>query len=198
MTRKRERPSTPGHDAGPKTSESTDSDGDLVLRVLGGDHEAYGNLVYRHQDSLYAFALRMVGAPDTAKDLVQSALIKAYQSLRQCQEPERFGPWVFRILSNRCKDYLKSRRGHDRPLEDTWADTRADPAEEAFRGELGAKLDLALRRLPASQREAFILKHLEGLSYEEIADLLGTSVGSLKMRVYRARETLRESLRDLF
>lgn len=174
----------------------TPSDGDLVARVLNGDRDAYAGLLARHQDGLYRHAIRMVGAPDVAADLIQSALIKAYTNLARCREPERFGSWLFRILSNRCKDYLKSRRRRDTSLEESWPDEAPDPAEDAARAELRRAVAAALDRLPASQREAFVLKHVEGLSYEEIAERLGTSVGSLKMRVFRARDTLQELLEE--
>lgn len=175
----------------------TPGDADLVTRVLAGDREAYGDLLARYQDEMYRHAKRMVGSPDVAEDLVQGSLIKAYTNLARCREPERFGSWLFRILSNRCKDYLKSRRRRDTSLEESWPDDGPDPAEDAARAELRRTVAQALGRLPPSQREAFILKHLEGLSYEEIAQRLGTSVGSLKMRVFRARDTLQELLEDV-
>lgn len=198
MTEGPHRASTEGQSAAPKPAGTPESDGDLVGRVLAGDKDAYSVLMARHQDRLYRFAVHMVGSADTAKDLLQSALVKAYQSLDQCHEPERFGPWIFRILSNRCKDYLKAGRSRETALDEAWPDRRPDPAEEAYRAELRTRLHWALGQLPASQKEALILKHVEGRSYEEIADLLGTSLGSLKMRVYRARDNLRELLKDLF
>jgi RNA polymerase sigma-70 factor (ECF subfamily) len=175
----------------------TPTDGDLVARVLNGDREAYAGLLGRYQDGLYRYALRMVSSPDAAEDLVQATLIKAYASLRRCRDPERFGSWVFRILSNRCKDYLKSRRRRDTSLEETWPGEGPDPEEDAARAELRERVAEAMERLPPSQREAFILKHIEGLSYEEIAERVGTSVGSLKMRVFRARDMLQELLGDV-
>lgn len=175
----------------------TPSDAQLVARVLDGDREAYSALLARHQDGLYRHAVRIVGSADVAADIVQVALIKAYANLARCREPERFGSWLFRILSNRCKDYLKSRRRRDTSLEESWPDAGPDPAEDAVRAELRRAVARALDRLPASQREAFVLKHVEGLSYEEIAERLGTSVGSLKMRVFRARDTLQELLEDV-
>lgn len=175
----------------------TPTDGDLVARVLNGDRDAYAGLLARYQDGLYRYALRMVSSPDAAEDLVQATLIKAYTSLRRCRDPERFGSWVFRILSNRCKDYLKSRRRRDASLEESWPGDGPDPEEDTARAELRDRVARALDQLPASQREAFILKHIEGLSYEEIAERLETSVGSLKMRVFRARDMLQELLGDV-
>jgi RNA polymerase sigma-70 factor (ECF subfamily) len=170
-------------------------DGEVVARVLGGDQEAFRILVRRHQDMLYAHALRMTGHGDVAADLVQASLVKAYTSLSRCRDPERFGAWAFRIVSNRCKDYLKNVRRKDVGLEDAApvAGTR-DPEEDLERAELRLRLDRALGQLPPEQREAFVMKHEEGRSYQEMAELVGMSVGALKMRVHRARETLKDVL----
>jgi len=170
------------------------TDAELVARCLDGDEEAYRALVLRYQDGLYRYALRMVGSPDAAEDMVQLTLIKAYRSLGRCREPDRFGSWVFRILSNRCKDYLKSRQGRETAIPEDWPDPGGDPSEGAERADLLRRVQHALLELPPAQREAFVLKHVEGLSYEEIAERLDVSIGSLKMRVFRAREALRELL----
>lgn len=168
------------------------SDADIVARVLAGDRERYGELVLRHQASLYRHALGMVGSPDAAADLTQESFIKGYTGLSGCNDPGRFGAWVFRILRNRCLDYLKDRRRNTVPIaEDTaYADESEDPALTLEQTELGEAVTRALETLPAAQREAFLLKHVEDLSYEEMADMLGASVSALKMRVMRAREAL--------
>lgn len=173
------------------------NDGEVVARVLAGDREAFRLLVRRHQDMLFAHALRMTGQGDVAADLVQGALVKAYTNLDRCQNPERFGAWAFRIVSNRSKDYLKNVRRRDVGL-DSAPPTPAieNPERDLERDELRRRLDGALDRLPPEQREAFVLKHEEGRSYEEMAELLDVSVGALKMRVHRARETLMELLAE--
>jgi RNA polymerase sigma-70 factor (ECF subfamily) len=174
-------------------------DADVVERVLGGDRDAYRVLVSRHQDGLYRHALRMVGSPDVAADLVQATLIKGFSRLRSCRDPAKFKAWAYRILSNGCKDYLKDRRRRNVSLDDPDAAQAAgsvDPSSELERTELLHRIEVALARLPAAQREAFLLKHVEGLSYEEIADRTGGSVPALKMRVHRARELLQDILRE--
>lgn len=176
------------------------TDAEVVARVLGGDRDAYRVLVRRYQDGLYRYALRMTRQPDTAADLAQVALIKGYTQIRRCHTPERFGSWLFRILVNGCKDHLKSRRRRDSSLErDTVALPRSttNPAADLERSELRSLLEEALATLPEAQREAFVLKHVEGRSYEEIADMLGTSVPALKMRVHRAREAVKAILEEL-
>jgi len=172
------------------------SDAELVDRVLRGEQELYAQLVERYQGVLYRHALGMVGSPDAAADLVQDSFVKGYTSLDRCQDPARFGAWVFRILRNRALDYLKDRRRKNVPLEEGAAQvpSRDDPATDLERAELGRAVSIALRSLPEAQREAFLLKHVDGRSYEEMAEMLGGSVSALKMRVMRAREALQAML----
>jgi RNA polymerase sigma-70 factor, ECF subfamily len=185
--------------AGAASPGNADSDARVVRRVRDGDREAYRLLVLRYQDGLYRYALRVTRSPDIAADLVQAAFVKAYVSLKSCRDPDRFAAWVFRILTNRCKDFLKSRRRRDVSLEPDQlpAPQRADPARDLDRAELRSALAAGLARLPAAQREAFLMKHVDGMSYEEIAERLGGSVPALKMRVHRARERLRSLLEEV-
>lgn len=176
------------------------TDGNVVARVRAGDRDAYRILVRRYQDVLYRHALRMTGAADVAADLVQSALVKAYTHIDRCRDPERFGAWLFRILANRCKDHLKSRRRRDVSLDSDSippARSNEDPALDTERHELRRLIEAALRKLPEIQREAFLLKHVEGRSYDEISEMLDVSVPALKMRVLRAREALRAELEEV-
>lgn len=175
----------------------TRSDGEIVMRVRSGDRELYGELVQRHQAGLYRYALGMVGSGDVAADLVQDALVRAYTRIASCKEPERFGPWVFRILRNACLDHLKNRRRLDVTLEpDAPFAADDDPSSAVERADLQRMISGALAELPAAQREAFLLKHVDDLSYEEIADRTGASVSALKMRVLRAREALHALIGD--
>lgn len=173
------------------------SDAELVASVLAGDHDRYAALVARYQAMLFRSAFALVQESDAAADLVQDGLVKAYTSLRSCADPARFSPWVFRIVRNRCQDYLKDRRRQTVPLSDDLplvADAY-DPQRDLEQTELRGVLDTALALLPAPQREAFLLKHVEEYSYEQMAEMLGTSISALKMRVLRAREALQEALR---
>jgi RNA polymerase sigma-70 factor, ECF subfamily len=174
------------------------ADAELIGRILAGERELYAELVVRYQDTLFRHALAMVGDRDAAADLVQDSMVKAFTRLHTC-EPDRFGAWVFRIVRNRCKDWLKNRRQHTTTLEadDYAAPESDDPVRTLERTELGRVVQAALMRLPAAQREAFLLKHVDGLSYEEMAERLETGVSALKMRVMRAREALQEILRDV-
>ena len=174
------------------------SDEELIQRILNGEGERYAILVERYQDALFRHAVGMVGDSDAAADLVQDSLVKAYTRLGTC-DPERFAAWLFRILRNRCKDYLKSRRRKDVPLLDDGphaAPPGDDPGLTLDRTELGKVVAEALGRIPEPQREAFLLKHVEGRSYEEMAEMLDAGISALKMRVMRAREALQELLKD--
>jgi RNA polymerase sigma-70 factor, ECF subfamily len=169
----------------------------IIQRVLAGDRDAFKTLISRYSDPLYRHALCMTGSPDVAEDILQLSFIKAYQHLAEVRG--RFDAWVFRIVANGCKDWLKNiRRSHLSYDEDDQPSSYATPDEELDRTELRTDLDRALTTLPASLREAFVMKHVEGRSYEEMADLLGTTVGALKMRVHRAREALQALLEEKY
>jgi RNA polymerase sigma-70 factor (ECF subfamily) len=177
--------------------DQDDSDQRVIQRVLAGDRDEVTVLITRYSDPLYRHALCMTGSPDVAEDILQLSFIKAYQHLAEVRG--RFDAWVFRIVANGCKDWLKNiRRSHLSYDEDDQPSGYATPEEELDRTELRSDLDVALSSLPASLREAFVMKHVEGRSYEEMADLLGTTVGALKMRVHRAREALQALLEEKY
>jgi len=172
-------------------------DQEIIARVLAGEREAFSSLIRRYSDPLYRHALGMTGSPDVAEDILQSSFIKAYEHLSEVRG--RFDAWVFRIVANACKDWLKNiRRTHLSYDEDDQPSGYANPDEELDRSELRDDLDRALAQLAPSLREAFIMKHVEGRSYEEMADLLATTVGALKMRVHRAREALQGLLEEKY
>jgi RNA polymerase sigma-70 factor (ECF subfamily) len=173
------------------------SDAEVVARVRGGDEDAYRVLVRRYQDVLYRHALRMTSNPDAATDVVQASFIKAYRHIHRC-DPARFGGWIFRIVSNRTKDYLRSRSRKDVSLADVPVQQGDDdPVEDLHRKELRVVIERSLAQLADEQREAFVMKHVEGRSYEEMSELLGASVPALKMRVHRAREALRSLMQEV-
>jgi RNA polymerase sigma-70 factor, ECF subfamily len=173
------------------------SDSVLVARVLNGERDAFEILVRRHQAFLFRRARWMGLDADTAADIVQDALIKAYQNLSTCREPDRFGFWVGKILRNQCLDFLKSAARRSVPLSPLLAANYGNPEVEEQRSTLRNRLMAALALLPLEQREAFLMKHGEGLSYDEMAELTNVSVSAMKMRVHRATELLREQLRPV-
>jgi RNA polymerase sigma-70 factor, ECF subfamily len=173
-----------------------------VARVLRGDVAAYADLVARHRDRLLRYALRMLCDADEADDVTQETFVRAYRSLATCEDPSRFGGWIFSILANRCRTAGARRARREAVFVSTsmdvdeWAeysepervDTPIEPTE---------RVEQALMGLNAVHREAFLLKYVEDLSYDEIAVLTGAGVSALKMRVSRAREFLRAALQEV-
>ena len=177
--------------------DQADLDQEVIRRVLSGSRDAFEVLIVRYSDPLYRHALGMTGSPDVAEDILQQSFIKAYQHLSEVRG--RFDAWVFRIVANACKDWLKNiRRTHVSYDEDDQPSSYSTPDEELDRNELRTDLEVALAALAPSLREAFVMKHVEGRSYEEMAELLGTTVGALKMRVHRAREALQHLLEEKY
>ena len=170
------------------------ADAALVAQVLEGDREAFSFLVRRHQDELYRYARNLRLDHDTASDLVQEAFVTAYTRLGQCSDPARFRFWLFRILRNRCLDFLRDIRRRSVSIDDVTLVSRGTASDAAASSELRHTIDQALGALSAELREAFLMKHHEGRSYQEMAELAEASVPAMKMRVHRARETLREAL----
>ena len=176
-------------------SESCDAD--LVFRVLHGDIDAYSSLVRRYQDSFFRFATRMLGNRDDADDALQSAFVRAYRKLADCRDPSRFGAWLYQIVINECRTFAMRRDRRERRLvrddqnlQDMSVSGETTVADLAEIEEVQRALD----RIDAQQREAFLLKHVEEMSYEEMAALTGDSVSALKMRVKRACDRLRQML----
>ncbi|HVX39686.1 MAG TPA: RNA polymerase sigma factor [Gemmatimonadaceae bacterium] len=174
------------------------SDAVIVGRVLRGDAQAFRVLVERYRERYARYAYHMLGNREDAEEALQDAFTRAYRSLPRCEDPERFGAWLFRILVNRCRTMgaRRSRRWRTFVADEVALLEAAEehPAEQrAWREEI----DRALQRLRPEQREAFLLKYVEDLGYEEIAQLTGVGVSALKMRVMRACERLRELLSEV-
>jgi len=172
-------------------------DAEVVARVLGGDREAFGLVIRRYEAGLVRFAARMLGSRDAAADAVAESFVRAYRHLATCRDPSRLRTWLYRIVANRCKSHLVRRPIAELSLDD--APPVADPADTELaleRAEQLAQVARALAVLSAEKREAFVLKHVEGLSYEEMAAVTGERIPTLKMRVHRAREALLKALEE--
>jgi RNA polymerase sigma-70 factor (ECF subfamily) len=175
------------------------SDPALVARVLAGETGAYGMLIARYRDRGARYAMRMLGNREDAEEALQDAFVRAYRALGRCEDPNRFDRWLFSILINRCRSAgsRMTRRGRilvDEPRAETLAHLDSCDRALAWRDEI----HLALARLEVAHREAFLLKHVEDLSYEEMATLTGASISALKMRVKRACEQLRSLLQEAY
>lgn len=176
------------------------TDAEIVRRVRRGEREAYSVLVHRYQDTLFRSALSLVRDRDAAADLVQGAFVSGYAELPRLRDEGSFGGWVYRACMNRCRDWLKSGRRRDVALDDSppgalASRERTDDALE--HGELRRSLDGALATLNDEYREAFVMKHVDERSYEEMSEMLNVSVPALKMRVHRAREALKSALEEV-
>jgi len=176
------------------TDRSAPDDAAIVRRVLDGDVEAYADLVARHRDRLWRYAFHILRDREDAEDAVQEALVRAYRALPR-SEPDRFGSWLFQILVNRCRT-IGGRRGRRERVQvaDEGALERAAVEDLSERHAWREAIAWALDRLSAEQREAFLLKYVEELSYEEMAEMTGDGVSALKMRVKRACDALRALL----
>ena len=168
-------------------------DAHLVTRVLNGDEAAYATLVRRHQDLLYRHARGMGLDHDTSLDLVQDAFVRAYERLEDCRDGASYRAWLFRICRNLCLDELRNVRRLCVPMSSVEG---ADELESTHHSdhETTMTLSVALERLPHALREAFLLKHDAGYTYEEVAEITEASPSAVKMRVHRAREALRAFL----
>ena len=175
--------------------------------VLAGDRDAYGELVKRHSRMLFRVAFRMTGNEADADDVVQDAFLRAYQSLALFESRADFGTWVYRIAVRCALDRLARRRKDEsrRVSEETdpeqetvqVADSRPDPERLAMSAEISALHELAMRGLTAMERTAFVLRHLEDRSTDEIAAAMNVTRNTAKQSVYRAVQKVRHRLTQL-
>lgn len=173
------------------------TDAELVARVLAGEVDAFGLLVRRYQDSYVRFATRILGSPDDADDALQSAFVRSFRKLKECRDPARFGAWLYQIVLNECRTlaFRRDRRERrmvrdDHDLDVVSAELETPPPRPTELEEI----QKALNQIEHDQREAFILKYVEQLSYDEMSELTGVGVSALKMRVKRACDRLRQLL----
>lgn len=179
-------------------------DAQLVVRSLAHDHDAFGKLIDRHAVAIVNLAYRMVGNRAEAEDLAQEAFLAAFKALPTFRADSKFSTWLYRIASNKCKDWLRVKRPgqgqHDVDVDEQLdlqvAEDRT-PETLLSQQQVAQELEQAIQRLPLLYREAFVLKHVEGLSYEEMEEILGVSGDTLKMRVYKGRVQLSRELAAL-
>lgn len=182
--------------------QATEDDGErqLVERCLAGDSEAFSPIVHRYGAGLFAFCARMVGRA-VGEELAQETLARAYANLGTFRHDTGLKRWLYRIALNLCRDHLKSGKAKEGPcgsLEGALEPVAAEPGpEERLRGrEAVAALQRAIERLAPKYREAFVLKHIENLSYEEMREIVEMPVPALKVRVHRAREMIKRLMAE--
>ena len=181
-----------------------DRETELVKKAQQGDSEAFEELVRAYEKKVYGMALRMTGNTEDAFDVAQEVFIKAFRSLKGFKLESRFSTWLFRLSSNMCIDFLrKAGRRNELSLdllnEDgtqvrDMPDIRHSPELEYEKKELAQSVSDALMRLPAEYRQIIILRDLNSLSYAEIAQTLNLEEGTVKSRLFRARERMRKEL----
>ncbi len=187
------------------------SDGELVRRAKAGDKGAFDTLMERYEREVVTVAYRMLGRHEDALDLAQDAFTRAWRSLSAFREEAAFRTWLYRITLNlilhRRRWYARHRvsltvsldepadpEGEEDPPSAQIADPAPGPREEAARSELRSKILEALEQLPVPFRTVVVLRDMRGLSYEEIAEICGGRVGTIKSRLHRARAMLRGRL----
>jgi RNA polymerase sigma-70 factor (ECF subfamily) len=183
------------------------NDHEAIRAVLGGDKEAFGALVMRHSHSLFRVAFRITGNEADAEDVVQEAFLRGYRKLESFESRSDFGTWIYRIAVHCALDRIKSSRANeasrlaeetDPELDDVQvADLAAGPDRLLLSGEIGALQQTAMQSLTPTERTAFVLRHMEDCSTEEIGAALGIAPNAAKQAVFRAVQKLRFRLATL-
>ncbi len=184
--------------------KTEETDRDWVVRTLEGDQEAFEAIVRNYQRRVYAVALRMTRQHEVADDIVQETFLRAYTRLHRFELGRPLAPWLTRIAVNLAINHLTSRVKREQPLEDEKSGDRIrvadenspNPLKSLLSAEFARALTLAVEKLPPEQKAVFVLRVNEEMCYDEIAESLGISAGTVMSRLYRARVKLKEMLKD--
>lgn len=173
----------------------------LIERASGGDPSAFNELMAMHEKRMYAVALRMFANREDAQDCLQEAMLRVYRAIGSFKGQSSFATWVYRITMNTCLDELRRKKNRqatslDNLLDQGWGPTDGEnvPERRAIQAETRRQLSGLIRELPEDMRSAVVLRDVQGYSYEEIAQILDVNVGTIKSRISRGREKLREKL----
>lgn len=185
---------------------ASDTDQQLVQRAQRGDLRAFDLLVLKYQGRIAALVSRYVSDAGEVEDVTQEAFIKAYRALGKFRGDSAFYTWLYRIAANAAKNHLvaKGRRpGADATIEDAegfdeggMLSESASPEALAMGGELAEVVESALNALPDELKAALMLREFDGLSYDDIADVLGCPVGTVRSRIFRAREAIDQRVKE--
>lgn len=189
---------------------SDDPEAQLMLRFKEGDESAFDQLVEKFKTPVLNYIARQIGSIDEAEDLAQNVFVQVYKNAERYEATAKFTTWLFTIARNLCLNEFRRRQRHPvQSLEQTMsddpdaepaqlADIKArSPSQETMDVELQERVLAAIQKLPENQRTAVLLCRYEGLAYEEIAKVLNTSVSATKSLLHRARETLKEELKEI-
>lgn len=192
--------------ANQRSSSVTAGDEELVALAREGNRRAFEELVERHKQKAYHIAFDFARDREEAKDLSQDAFLKAFTNLKYFDGRSSFYTWFYRILVNVCLDYKRSKQRKSTEEFDETVESRMDasqptgqpapPDQQVIAGQFSHKIGIALEALPAKQRTAFILKNHQGLSIKEIAALMDTAEGTVKVHLHRAVMSLRQALAE--
>jgi RNA polymerase sigma-70 factor (ECF subfamily) len=165
-------------------------DADLITDARKGDVEAFNHLVSRWEKRVFNYLLRLTGRSEDSLDLSQDVFLKAYQNIRKLDDTSRFGPWLFRIAHNEAYSMFRKRQ------PDTSGDAEAAEREPAHgvSPEVSIAVNAAMDKLSAEQREAVVLKVHEGFKFDEMAEILGCPVSTIKSRLYTALDLMKAEL----
>lgn len=175
----------------------TPTDLEIIQRCLAGDADAFAGLVERYGGRVFNIALRITNDRDAAADCAQEAFVRAYRALHRFDPAYPFGPWLYRIVTNTSLNHVERWHAHETPvaeMPDVGDATAAEPESTAIRREQVDEVLAALAQLPPKYRAALTLRHLQELSYQEVADALDLPLGTVKTHLHRARAALRARL----
>ena len=192
----------------PRKDELREQETILIQEALGGSQKAYRELTEKHQVAVYHIIYKIVRDKETANDLVQETFMKAFSSLASYRSEFRFSTWLYKIAANCSIDFLRKKKINalslDQELETKDGtvgievpDYSYHPERELERKQQRFSIEEAIQSLPDKYREVIIYRHKDDKSYEEIADLLDIPVGTIKARIFRARELLKKKLKGL-
>ncbi len=177
------------------------SDGDIIAGTVAGRLDGFEELVRRYQRPITGYVFRMVGDYESALDVTQEVFIKVYNSLHKYSSEYKFSTWLYRIAHNAAVDHLRRNSITPQSLEAENADgsfqiqiesRAASPEQDRERSEWRTEIDSVVRTLPPAYRDLIMLRHGQDLSYDEIAEVTGLPLGTVKNRLFRARELMRE------
>jgi RNA polymerase sigma-70 factor (ECF subfamily) len=177
------------------------ADSDLVARAIRGREDGFNELVRRYQRPIAAYVYRMVGDYDAALDLTQEVFIKVYSSLARYRPEFKFSTWIYKIAHNASVDHLRRSASREQAIisevdgeerEMTVMSRKLSPEQEYAVEERRAEIERVVRQLPSVYRELIILRHQHDLSYDEIAEVMSLPLGTVKNRLFRAREMMRQ------
>lgn len=186
------------------------SDWELIELFKKGNEEVFEEIVRRYQKKVYNTTYRMMGNHEDASDLAQEAFIRIYRNLHSFKGKSSFSTWLFTVTTNVCRDEMRKRQRRlqaqslsepvqfeDGEVEREIADDSMAPEIVSLHREMHDEIQAVIEQLPPEQKEAIVLREFQGFSYEEIAEISGVAVGTIKSRISRARQSMKKELSAL-